>query len=305
MTTISLPEFAEITWQATAAWRVTTCHDGGRCPTTRVPYGHEDPRAELMAAECIQAGCLDLIHELWRHVTETLDRRSAKGGLPRVDNLGGYIRQMVTRRLADIRRQERVRRGFPAKTHRDDGAPGRVNAALLAGGDRRGPWLVQLFRILRSYPFGANHVPGHWPVSGLMTEHRKTYGEPLDEAQVLADIKTVLRVARATLGDVWVHDHLTLPIYSSGHCEALSDTSALAEPPADDHVELSMVLSRYARLRRTGRCEEDALQEAVREIFGIEVVVGRELREALAEFRQAEWDTTIEGPGVRSHRPHP
>lgn len=294
MTTIGLPEIAEIMWQTTAAWRVTTCHDDKRCPTTRAPYGNDDPDAHLVAEECLQAGCLDLVHDLWAHVSAALEKPSVQQRLTEISNPGGYIRQMVTRRLSDIRRQERVKRGFPARTNRNDGAPGRVNATLLAFGGRRCQWLVRLFRILRSYPFGPNHVPGRWPVSGLVVEHQKNYKETLDETQVLDDINTVLRVARETLGATWVHDNLTLPTRSSSHLEELSDTSALADPPTIEHVELSMLLSRYDRLQRKGRSSDDALLEAVKEIYGIKVTLTREIREALEEFRQAESDTSPE-----------
>ncbi|MDO5067758.1 MAG: hypothetical protein Q4D96_10810 [Propionibacteriaceae bacterium] len=288
MTTISLPEIAEIVWRTTAAWRITTCHRGESCPTGRVPYGNDDPYAELVAEECIRAGCLDLVHDLWLHVNEALGRESVQARLQQVSNLGGYVRQMVTRRMADIRREERVKCGFPAKPNRSDGAPGRVIAELLACGGRRGPWLVQLFRILRSYPFGPNHVSGRWPVNGLLMEHQQSHGQGLDETQVLADIQTVLGVARTTLGDAWVHDNLTLPTRSSHHCEPLSESSALVEPPTVDHVALTVLLAHYDRLRSRGRSQDDALRQAVRETFGIEVAITGELRAALKEFRQAE-----------------
>ncbi|RRD49381.1 hypothetical protein [Arachnia propionica] len=287
MTTISLPEIAEIVWHTTAAWRATTCHDGTYCPTKRAPYGHGDPGAVMMAEECRRKGCLDLVHELLMHVETSLTKESVQRNLEGVAKVGGYIRTMVTTHMSDMRRKERVKRGFPAKTNRDDGAPGRVNAVLRTTEGERGEWLVQIFRILRSWPFGANHVAGHWPVSGLTQEYLKNHKDPIDEAQVLADIRKVLQVAKEVLGATWVHDHLTLPSHSNGPAEALSDTSALAEPPTTDHALATMLVSAYDRLQRKGASDDEALMRAIKEIYGVEVRITREIREAVQEFRQA------------------
>lgn len=287
MTTIGLPQIAEIVWQTTTAWRVVTCHEGRRCPTQRVPYGNDDPCAVLVAEECRRVGCLDLIHDLWVYVNEALGQDSVQQRLAQVSNLGGYLRRMVTTRLADIQRTERVKRGFPAKPNRGDGAPGRVNAVLLAEGGRRGEWLVQLFQILRSCPFGSNHVPGHWPISGLMQEHATTHGEMIAEEQVLCDITQVLQTARRVLGNTWVHDNLILPMRGNGPAEVVEENSATTAPPSIDHAQVAMLLDTYERLCRSGRPTESALLEAIKETCGIEIQATREIREALAEFRQA------------------
>lgn len=290
MTLVRFSQIAEIIWQTTAAWRAINCHGiPPPCPTSKAPYGNEDPQGRKVHEDCIRTGCLDLVHDVLEHVHMALKKDSVQNTLARVSNPGGYVRKMVMTRLSDLQREDRVRRGFPAKPSRNDGAAGRVAGALRAEDGARGEWLVRVFRILRSYPFGPNHVAGRWPVSGLIQEYTATNnGSVIDEAQVLSDIKKVLQIARQILGETWVYDNLTLPVWRNGPTEPLNETSATTESPIIGHVLSHLLLNSYSKLRGKGCSEDAALQKAVRKVCGVDIEVTQELRDALEEFKQSQ-----------------
>lgn len=228
---MSFSEIAEIIWKVTASERSIYCHTGSYCPTFHAPYGHHDPEGKSTSEECVQAGCLDLVHDLWEYLETKLEKDSVRRRLEQASNPSAYIWQMVATHLKDRRRQDRVRRGFPARPSRTDGPAGRVVKALEAQGGTHGDWLVRLFRILRSYPFGPKHVAGYWPIAGLIQEYADTGDGAIDESQMLSDINEVLRVAKETLGAAWVHDNLTLPALCNGPAAELRDADHAVDGP--------------------------------------------------------------------------
>ncbi|RRD45184.1 hypothetical protein [Tessaracoccus sp. OH4464_COT-324] len=284
---ISNPQIAEIIWQATRAERSLRHHRGKHCPTPIAPYSAGDPHGTLVKGECINSGCLDLLHEAWAKLEELLAKDSTRKKLDGATNPAAYVRRMVTTCLADLRREERVRRGHPAKPSRIDGPAGRVVTALEAVGDGRGQWLVTVFRFLRCYPYGPSHVSGRWPVDGLIAE-RRALGDEVEASEILGDVREVLRVAEEVLGASWVYDNLTLPTQNSGPCGELTDSVGTFAEPSVEHALVSRLVAHYSHLTRSGKSPDEALRDAVRLTCGVNVSVTQEMREAMEEFRRAE-----------------
>lgn len=285
---MSFSEIAEIIWKVTASERSIHCHKSSCCPTFHAPYGHDDPEGKRISEECVRVGCLDLVHELWEYLETKLEKESVRRSLEQASNPSAYVWQMVATHLKDRRRQDRVRRGFPARPSRTDGSAGRVVKALEAQGGARGDWLVRLFRILRSYPFGPRYVAGYWPITGLIQEYAATGDGAIDESQVLSDINEVLGVAKETLGPAWVHDNLTLPALCNGPTAELCDADHAVDGPSVDRVLSTMLLAAYQRRQQPEKSSDIALREAIKEVCGVDVRITQELRNALDEFGQSE-----------------
>ena len=281
-------DIANAVWQASAAERAITCHANRHCPTRVAPYSAGDPTGVHVHEACLSSGCLDLVHELLLRVMSALERRQTSQNGGGITNLGGYVARIVGTAIVDMRREERVRRGFPAKPGRNDGAPGRVIKRLQAEPGVRGQWLPRLFRIMRQYPFSPQRVPGHWPIAGLIAEHALMSDQRVaDEAEIRQDITYVTRIAADVLGAAWVHDNLTTPLACSSGVEQLQEADGVVPPATDEQCLAALVLSSYQGLLRKGVLRDDALHEAVKRVCGVDIDVTDELHDAMKELRDA------------------
>lgn len=287
---LDVAPLAEAAWLAARDERSARFHDLRRCPTAIAPYGPRDPDGQLTRWMCCRAGCLDLHHELLARMVQQLgkERRDATAnGVIR--NFPAYVRRVAATQLVEIRRAEQVARGFPAKPSREDGAVGRVIAALRSIDGIRGEWLVALFRIMRAYPFSTHHVPGRWPVEGLIEERSKLADEHRPSPmEVRRDILFVLRRAGEILGTTWVNDNLTTPLLSNGGTETLYDDHVLEPDDVASQVLGRKLLMAYQRLQEAGLPGDEALKTASLRVCGVALPrVTREIRGVLRELDQA------------------
>ncbi len=237
---------------------------------------------------CRTNGCLDLHHELLARLLRKFEQRPINQG---VANPGGYLHRVAGTELIEFRRSERISLGFPAKPSRTDGAAGRVAKTLAETGGPAGEWLVALFRILRSYPFSANHVPGRWPVEGLADE-RVSYlpGETDQVAAVRRDIATVVACATNLLGDEWVYHNLTLPL-NTGTTTVLPATIQAVRSDETDALMGRMLWQSYLRHRGAGCDRHMALEFAAREVTGLSApYASRDICAALDELEENATD---------------
>lgn len=282
-----LNQIADAAWRVTREERETRCHQRGRCLTRSAPYGSRDPQARRVHEHCMSAGCLDLLHDLLVRVLAKLQHRDGDAGSAIAD-LGAYAGRVAARELIELKRAERVAMGFPAKPGRCDGVAARIIARLESDAGAEGPWLVTLFRIMRSYPFSAHHVNGRWPVDGLVIE-RATYFPGWNGPETVRhDINRVLCVARECAGHEWVFNNLTLPLNSHGVIDELPDDAVEATDVDIDSVVGRLLRADFRRNLASGRSSREALRSAVRAVAGGDEPVPSEgFDEMLAEL---EWE---------------
>lgn len=286
---LDVAPLAEIAWQAARDERTARFHSLRRCPTAIAPYGPGDPEGLATHWACRRAGCLDLHHDLLTRMVQQLAKEPRRSSSGAIRNYGAYVRRVATTQLVELKRAEQVARGFPAKPAREDGAVRRVAEDLGSLGGVRGKWLVALFRIMRAYPFSTHHVPGRWPVEGLIEERAKLPdGHRPSASEVRRDILFVLRRTRELLGAIWVSDNLTMPLLSNATTEKLYDHHVLLPDDIATRILGRKLLVAYQRLQAAGLSGDEALKVASRRVCGVDLPrVTREIRGALRELAKA------------------
>lgn len=273
---------AEAAWGATREERKTRFHNGYPCPTRTVPYGAANRDGHLAHERCVLSGCLDLFHDVVVHVLIKLGAEEESA----VDNPAAFSFRIASRELVEVKRNERSHSGFPAKPTRNDGVAGRVNAALDSHHDDHGAWLVALFRILRSYPFSSQHVPGRWPVEGLAQERARRLPRETSSPEIVRlEISQVMSIATTVAGPDWVYTNLTLPIQASGARAELPDTLASPSEDVETRILCGRLRETYQHLRRAGLTPQQAFADAALQVTGLPApLITPELAEALEEL---------------------
>lgn len=272
----------EAAWNASREERGARFHNRGPCLTRHIPYGEADPYGHRLHEVCRQGGCLDLMHDLFARIEAKL----VKMGPRRMDDPGAYLYTMARTELIDLKREERSAAGFPTRPLRKDGVGARVDEALAACADTEGPWLVTLFRIMRSYPFSTNHVPGRWPIDGLRQERRTLLPDEEPTASLVrSEINWVLRVAKHVAGEAWVYSNITLPLQAHGNQQELSDNHPSRAVDDIDILLGNLLADAYQSHRRRGLSQDKAIRLAVQEVLGAPAPhPTKELREALLDL---------------------
>jgi len=266
---IDIAPLAEAAWHITHAERSARFHRLTSCPTRTAPYGHTDPEGTGLHPACREAGCLDLHHDLLERMVNQLTRDNSRHPGRVIRNLPAYLMRVARSQLSEQKRAERVRIGARAKPTRSDGAPGRVLARFEGLGDLRREWLTRLFRIMRSYPFSPTHVPGRWPVDGLIEERAKlSDGHTPTREEIRKDIAFVTETAKRTLGARWVHENLTLPLISNDAFEELREEHAATDINLTDVVLGKQLVGLYQHLRSGALSPTTAFRLAADRIGG-------------------------------------
>lgn len=275
-------EVAQAVWQASAAARKLSCHDGHRCPTEAAPYTASDPYGLKVASACEATGCLDLYQELLTRLLPELERKPQAGP---IHNLGAYIARSVAHSISDLGREHRVSRGFPAKPGRSDGAPGRVIKRLAAEPGIRGEWLPILFRLMRCYPYSGKHSSTHWSVGGFADERKKCSDHRwVSDQEILGDIDHVTQVATHVLGAVWVLENFTIPLQANGAPEELQEPDGRPQPSVEDQSRLSQLVREYHQAIFRGESRRDAIAYAIKRVYGYDIQVTAEVDEAFRDI---------------------
>lgn len=266
---IDIAPVAEAAWRVARAERSARFHHLADCPTRTAPYGRKDPDGTGLHPACQETGCLDLHHDLIERMVNQLTRYNSRHPDRTVKNLPAYLARVARSQLSEQKRAERVRIGAQAKPTRNDGAAGRVVARFESLGDLRREWLTRLFRIMRSYPFTPAHVPGRWPVDGLVEERAKLPdGHIPSREEIKKDIAFVTDIARRTLGPRWVHENLTTPLLSNGTFEELREEHAATDIDLTSVVLGKQLVALYKHLRIDGLSRPRAFQLAADKIGG-------------------------------------
>ncbi|HMR47748.1 MAG TPA: hypothetical protein PKE40_00735 [Arachnia sp.] len=262
-----LQHAGEASWAASREERAARFHRGRACPTRAVPYGPADPFARRVREICTTSGCLDLHHDLIARILAKVDVADS-----RIADLKAYAYRIASHELVDLKRAERAGRGLPSKPGRSDGVAGRVIAELDAPDQVHRAWLIVLFRILRSYPFSPYHVPGRWPVDGLVEQRTEVLpDEPSSASTVRREIRHVLATATIVAGHDWVYTNITLPLCAHG--APLELTDRIAGGGADADAEIAILGPRlrgaYLLHRMAGAERSVALERASLEVTGL------------------------------------
>lgn len=260
---------AAAAWYASGEVRSTSCHRTHSCPTRRIPYAEQDPHAQRIDPRCETSGCLDLLHDLLERMLAKISRHRELHPDTTIENLGGFARKVAATELVELQRRQRAARGFPARPGRNDGVAARINERLTALGGAQGEWLVVLFRVLRSYPYSTTHVPGRWPLEGLLIERAQHLGQHSGTIeQVRRDIALVMATATRYGGRTWTYHNLIAPLNSTGPTDEV--TAELASPQLDIEEELlgRWLRTAYARSRAAGMSPSVALDVASVEVTG-------------------------------------
>lgn len=286
-------DLAEVVWWGTRTLRTRahTARGLWRCPSRVVPYGPADPSARQLHERCREDGCLGIVHTVYAATTARLSRPGGDA-TPVVDRLK-YARRVVASQVAELDRRARVGRGLPAKPTRTDGVPGRVRAALAEHGADpvRRLWLVALFRMISGYVCREHRAAALWPTDMWAAEKSALDGRlrGLGEAagtEILADIQTVLGVARDVAGPEWVTVTILHPFLAV--LGPLPEDIAEQGPADHDPAELAVLAafrSRYAAWRGRGLEPEPAFRQACGQIYGcLPSGSSDELREAIEDL---------------------
>lgn len=261
----TLRRVAEATWSATRDERRARFHRGAPCPTRVAPYGATDPYARRVHELCAQSGCMDLVHDVIARVLKKLDTTPGK-----IDDPAAYTFQIASRELIEVKRSTRSNSGFPARPSRNDGVAARVNAELETRSDHRGAWLISLFRILRAYPFSTHHVPGRWPVDGLVEERAAQLpGEPQSRTVVRREIAEVIAIATLIAGHDWVYTNITLPLHAHGNQAELQECNDGTDVDLESAILGVRLREAYLHHRTAGLSTQDSFTRAAVEATGL------------------------------------
>jgi hypothetical protein len=292
-------DLARLVWQLTGELR-REAHLARRTSCSRIaPYGQDDPRGEAVRGACVDAGCLDLVHDVLIRVQPKLRARSAAAGAP--DHPARYANTTITSAVADVRRSRRVELGLPAKPTRRDGVAARVEAALTPGVGGH-PWPVTLFRLVRAYACTPGPAGRSWPLDAWAEAKSaadgiaRTIGHPGTRDELARDVARLISVIDAVAGPAWRIRTITHPLVAG------STTTSWEEVSADDHLDnadafdvperaiLHLFHHRYGEERATGATWQEAFRRVAHEIYGVTPDTATPaVRDAVADL-----DATIE-----------
>lgn len=260
-----LQHVAHAVWKETRSERSHRYHRGLYCPTRVAPYSTDDPYGRAIHEFCAASGCVDLLHDVIARVLTKLDASTKP-----VVNVAAFCYRVARRELVEVKRAERTKAGFSARPSRSDGVAGRVDAALQDTGNGTADWLVALFRILRAYPYSPTHIPGRWPVEGLMQERETRLPCEASSPEIVrAEIAHVLRVATTVAGYQWVYDNLTFPLHAHGADSELPETLSAPLEDRETTILSARLKESYQRLRLAGLSREEALNRAALTVTGL------------------------------------
>jgi hypothetical protein len=272
---------AELIWQQTSRLRRSAHRAAGqaRCWSRYAPYGPADPDGTRVRGDCLLAGCLDIVHDIYSAV----EPRLAPAALRRKRNAYGirnhlrYANTVIGREVSDYERRRRVAIGLPAKPTRTDGAAAALLAALAeaAADEVATRWLHALFRMMRSYVC-LPHRPYGWPLERWSLEKtvvdgiERVAGSDAARREISADMALVLRLAGEVAGARWLHENILDPLLAGGYVGQVDDHRLTAVTPAGLDEELIWRLFRdcYVDALSRGATRRQALTRSCRRVLG-------------------------------------
>ena len=276
---IERPALAELIWQQTSRLRRSAHRAAGqaRCWNRHAPYGPADPDGSRVRGDCLLAGCLDIVHDIYSAVEPRLTPAPRRERSYDIRNHMRYANTVIGREVSDYERRRRVAVGLPAKPTRTDGAAGAILAALTSGAadEMAADWLHALFRMMRSYVC-LPYRPQGWPLDRWSLEktlvdgiERITGGETV-RREISADITVVLRVAAEVAGARWLHENILDPLLAGGYVGQVDDQVLTAVSHAGPDEELIWRLFRdcYVDALARGASRRQALTRSCRRVLG-------------------------------------
>jgi hypothetical protein len=270
---------AELIWQQTSRLRRSAHRAAGqaRCWNRYAPYGPADPNGTRMRGDCLLAGCLDIVHDIYSAVEPRLTRASTRNPYDIRDHLG-YANTVIGREVSDYERRRRVAVGLPAKPTRTDGAAAAILAALTeaAKDETAGSWLHALFRMMRSYVCLPHRAQG-WPLERWAVE--KTLVDGIERSasgdaarrEISVDITIVLRVSAEAAGARWLHDNILDPLLATGYLDQVDDRlSAVSAGGLDEELVWRLFRDCYVNALARGASRRQALTRSCRRVLGEE-----------------------------------
>jgi hypothetical protein len=277
---VERPALAELIWQRTSSLRRSAHRAAGqaRCWNRHAPYGPADPEGTRVRGDCLLAGCLDIVHDIYSAVEARLTPAPKRE--PNAYDIRNHLRYantVIGREVSDYDRRRRVAVGLPAKPTRTDGAAAAILLALTAAAadETAAGWLHALFRMMRSYVCLAQRPQG-WPLERWAAE--KTLVDGIDRGvsgnavrrEISADITLVLRVAAEVAGSRWLHENILDPLLAGGYVGQLDDHRLTAVGSAGLDEELTCRLFRdcYVDALARGASRRQALTRSCRRVLG-------------------------------------
>jgi hypothetical protein len=279
---IERPALAELIWQRTSQLRRSAHRAAGqaRCWNRHAPYGPADPDGTRVRGDCLLAGCLDIVHDIYSAVEVRLTPapRPERNAYD-IRNHLRYANTVISREVSDYERRRRVAVGLPAKPTRTDGAAAAVLAALteVAADEPAAGWLHALFRMMRSYVCLPQR-PQAWPLERWAVE--KTLvdgterGASSDAArrEISADITLVLRVAAEVAGARWLHENILDPLLAGGYVGQVDDQrlTSVSSGGLDEELIWRLFRDCYVDALARGASRRQALTHSCRRVLGEE-----------------------------------
>ena len=231
-----------------------------------------------MRRDCLLAGCLDIVHEIYSAVEPRLVSGHGRGRHAyEVRDHMRYANTVIGREISDYERRRRVAAGLPAKPTRTDGAASPVLAALAeaAADEVEVAWLHALFRMMRAYVCHP-HRSYEWPLDSwsqeksLLDGAERSVGSETVRREIGADIALVLRIAGEVAGSRWVHSNIVDPLLSGGYAGQVDEQRLFVVSPVgpDDELIWRLFKDCYTRALARGASRRDALARSCREVLG-------------------------------------
>jgi hypothetical protein len=276
--TIDRTALAELIWQQTSRLRRSAHWAAGhsRCWNRQAPYGPADPDGTRVRGDCLLAGCLDIVHDIYSAVEPRLTRPP---GLRRYEirHHLRYANTVIGREVSDYERRRRVAAGLPAKPTRTDGAASAILAALASAATEQAPvaWLHALLRMMRAYVCHPYRTYG-WPLDNWSAEKslvdgvERSAGSAQARQEISGDIALVLRIAGEVAGRRWVHGNLVEPLLTGGYAGPVDDERVVLISPGgpDDELIWRLFKDCYVRALGRGLGRRQALALSCREVLG-------------------------------------
>jgi hypothetical protein len=277
---IERPALAELIWQQTGRLRRSAHQAAGqaRCWNRYAPYGPADPDGTRVRGDCLLAGCLDIVHDIYSAVEPRLTRapKGKRNPYDIRDHLR-YANTVIGREVSDYERRRRVAVGLPAKPTRTDGAAAAILAALtaLAVDEVTARWLHALFRMMRSYVCLPHRLYG-WPLERWSAEKtlidgiERITGSDDARREITADIALVVRLAGEVAGARWLHENILDPLVAGGSVGQVDDHRLMSVGSAGLDEELIWRLFRdcYVDALARGASRRQALTRSCRRVLG-------------------------------------
>jgi hypothetical protein len=277
---IERPAVAELIWQQTSRLRRSAHRAAGqaRCWNRHAPYGPGDPDGTRVRGDCLLAGCLDIVHDIYSAVEPRLTPAAVPGRNPyEIRNHLRYANTVIGREVSDYERRRRVAVGLPAKPTRTDGAAAAILTALTAqaADEVAAGWLHALFRMMRSYVCLPQR-PDSWPLERWSLEKtlfdrvERMPGSEAARREISADITLVLRLAGEVAGARWLHENILDPLLAGGYVGQVEDHRLTAVSSTDPDEELIWRLFRdcYVEALAAGATRRQALTRSCRRVLG-------------------------------------